>query len=160
MLIGVLSDTHDCLPMIARAIGALRARGVEHVLHAGDFVAPFAVKALAGLGVPVTAVIGNNDGEIRGITACFASFGHVHRRYAKLDLGGRRILMMHEPEALCELVKSGSFDLVVYGHTHELHVDAGPPVVLNPGEACGYVTGRGTVAVVDLATMAVEVIDL
>jgi uncharacterized protein len=160
MRIGVLSDTHDCLPMIARAVALLRECGVEHVLHGGDFVAPFAVKALAGLGAPITAVCGNNDGESRGIEAAFAGLGEVHYRYARVELGGRRILLMHEPELVDELAASGAFDLIVHGHTHEAYIRPGPPMVLNPGEVCGYVAGRGTVAIVDLDAMAAEIIDL
>ena len=44
MRIGVMSDSHDNLPMIRKAIRLFTDENAEAVLHAGDFIAPFAVK--------------------------------------------------------------------------------------------------------------------
>ena len=44
MKIGLISDTHDNLPLIRRAFGFLG--GLEILLHAGDIVAPFAAKGI------------------------------------------------------------------------------------------------------------------
>ena len=46
MLIGVISDTHDRLPMIDAALALFARNRVEAIIHSGDFVAPFAVKRL------------------------------------------------------------------------------------------------------------------
>jgi len=158
--IGIISDTHDNLPMIAKASAALRERGIEHLIHGGDFVAPFAVKALAQFGVPVTAVYGNNDGEKRGIELAFEGIGTVGEKSIVAELDGRRIVVIHEPMLLSTLVAAGQFDLCVYGHTHEVDIRREPGLIANPGEACGYVQGIATVVCLDLATMTPEVITL
>lgn len=46
MRIGAMADTHDNLPMIRRAVEAFNAEQVELVIHAGDIVAPFALRPL------------------------------------------------------------------------------------------------------------------
>ena len=160
MLIGIMSDTHDSLQAIANALDALRHRGVEHILHAGDFIAPFAVKALGGLSVPVTGVFGNNDGERAGLSMAFQSIGELSSGPVAVQLAGRRIALMHEPRLVRQLARSGEFDLCVFGHTHELAIETDGALMVNPGEVCAYVSGRATLVVLDLATMRPETVEL
>ena len=49
MRIGVISDTHDNVPMIREAIRRLNALNVDLVLHAGDYVSPFTAKPYSEL---------------------------------------------------------------------------------------------------------------
>ncbi|MEM1767624.1 MAG: YfcE family phosphodiesterase, partial [Candidatus Bathyarchaeia archaeon] len=63
MLIGLMSDTHDNLPMVEKAVSLLNDRKVELVLHAGDYVAPFVIPKLRELKAKVIGVFGNNDGD-------------------------------------------------------------------------------------------------
>jgi len=39
--IGLIADSHDCLPRIRDVIDSLNTEPVELVLHAGDYSAPF-----------------------------------------------------------------------------------------------------------------------
>lgn len=161
MKIGVMADSHDHVERIERAVKLFSLAGVERVLHAGDFIAPFAVLPLASLGCPVVGVLGNNDGEVLGLTRAFEKVGQLHPQLASLELGGRRVAMNHYPELAEPLAAGGGFDLVVFGHTHRLlEQRIGSTLLLNPGEVCGWLTGRPTAAVVDLATLAVEVLEL
>jgi predicted phosphodiesterase len=41
MRIGIISDTHDNMPLIKRACELFNAREVQMVLHCGDYCAPF-----------------------------------------------------------------------------------------------------------------------
>ena len=41
MIIGLISDTHDNLPYIIKAITRLKEEHAKLVLHAGDYIAPF-----------------------------------------------------------------------------------------------------------------------
>ncbi|KUK61823.1 MAG: Phosphodiesterase [Methanoculleus marisnigri] len=64
-------------------------------------------------------------------------------------------------ELLLALAGRKAFDIVVHGHTHQAEVRTpGPTLVVNPGETCGYLTGRPTVAVLDTVSRNVELIDL
>ncbi len=160
MKLGVMSDSHDNVTKVKAAVEVFNRRGVDLVVHAGDFVSPFAVTPLAALDCPVVAVFGNNEGEQVVVAKKFEGIGEVHPILAEAELGGRRIAAVHYPEIAEPIAESGRYDLVVYGHTHEVDVRRGRALLLNPGEVGGWLTGRTTVAVVDLETMDVEIIDL
>ncbi len=67
MKIGIISDSHDNLPNIRKALALLKSRGAEALIHTGDIVAPFSVKEILKFGGPVYGVFGNNNGEVAGI---------------------------------------------------------------------------------------------
>ena len=145
MKIGVISDTHDNLGMIDRAVEVFRSIGVDTVIHAGDFVAPFAAKRVIGLGVPICAVFGNCDGERKGLSRLIENICDPPHLF---ELGGRRILVAHS-RAVVDEGEIARADVFIYGHDHTAHVSGETPLVLNPGECCGYVKGRASVAVLD-----------
>jgi hypothetical protein len=53
MLIGAMTNFHDNVPMIEAAVQLFNRSRMQPVLHAGDFVAPFAIDPLRQLGWPV-----------------------------------------------------------------------------------------------------------
>lgn len=161
MRIGVISDSHDHMTYLQRAVEALNDHQVELALHAGDYVAPFTVNALQKLACPLKGVFGNNDGERLGLAKRIGEIGQVQVQPLFLDLAGVRIAMVHEPESVEAFARSGLYHLVIYGHTHQQELKTvGDCVVLNPGEVCGWLTGRATLAIVELPALKVEMITL
>lgn len=160
MKIGVMSDSHDNLPLIRKAVERLKQEKVELVLHAGDFVAPFTAGALSELDTRLVGVFGNNDGDKLFLRRRFQEFGDIYEDYAEIELASRKIVIMHQPKFLDVLATSSVYDLVVYGHTHHIDIRPGPPLVLNPGECGGWLTNQATIAVVDLATMTPSILTL
>ena len=163
MKIGVLSDTHDHLVNLRAAVAALGSRGVESVLHAGDFCSPFTLAEFAPLrqrGVSMRAVFGNNDGDRLMLSRRGEGFCEFRDGAWVMELGGRRIAMMHYPDLAEDLWRGGSFDLVIYGHDHRVRLEGSERKLLNPGTCSGYLSGRATCAVVDTADMAVEIVEL
>jgi putative phosphoesterase len=162
MKLGLLSDSHDNLPALRAAARTFQEAGVAHVIHAGDFVAPFSLPPLRDIGVPVTAVYGNNDGERVFLARRFAEFGwDLEPKFAFPVFGTVRVAVHHEPEPVEALAASGMYDIVVYGHTHALEVRRqGEVWVINPGEVGGWLTGRHTIVIVDLETVTPSVVDL
>ena len=154
-MVGVLSDTHDNLPMIERAAAVLCARGVQVLLHAGDYVAPFALKLLMRRGIPLIGVFGNNDGERNGLSKIN---GEVLEGPYRLALEGRTVLIAHEPEVLADAVRPGD-ELAICGRTHQPAICFGPPLAVSPGEAGGWLTGRATGVIVDLENLTAEVVE-
>jgi len=170
MLIGVLSDTHDNKNNILKAVSILNERGVEALIHCGDYVAPFVKKWFDQLNDSIKenffGVFGNNDGELLylkknlGQICKFAENGHE----LILELGGKRIFVSHmpKPKTIDALANSRKFDIILSGHTHVLtnkKYDNGV-LVLNPGELCGYFTGNSTFAIVDTNKLKAEIIQL
>ncbi len=163
MKIGVLSDSHDNLPNIRRAVSAFLDRKIESILHCGDFCSPFTLaeyKPLADKGIRMRAVFGNNDGDKVLLTRKGEGFCSFMDEATVLELGGRRIAMMHYPDFAEDLFRGGSFDLVLYGHNHKLRVEGADKKLLNPGTCAGYLADKATVAVVDTSIMDVEIVVL
>jgi putative phosphoesterase len=160
MRIGVLADTHDNLPKIAQAVELFNREKVELVLHAGDFVSPFTAGEFKRLRARLIGVFGNNDGDRLYLLERYRGIGELYDGHHELELAGRRVALMHKPDLLEALIASERYDLIVYGHTHMPELREGRPLVLNPGEAGGWTTGRATVAIVDLAAMKAELVEL
>lgn len=160
MRVGVIADTHDNLAALRTALGMLREHGAELILHAGDFVSPFVALPFAENHLRVIGVFGNNDGDKLYLRERFSPVGQLHFGPHELELGGRSVLLMHEPRALAALAASGHYHLIVYGHTHEPDLRPGPPLILNPGECGGWLSGRSTCAVVDLASLQAHLLPI
>ncbi len=162
-MIGLISDTHDNLDAIRAAVRLFNDAGCDLVLHAGDVVAPFAAREMAGLRCPVRAVFGNCDGERDGLVEAFASFGAaISAGPARVEHAGRVLLLVHTDRDAERLLASTPSDILVYGHTHraEVRKAADGRLVVNPGEAGGWLRGRKTVALLDPGTMTAEVVGL
>ena len=160
--IGIISDTHDNLQMIAKARQIFSEKNVDIILHAGDFVAPFAVKSLLnGWQKDFRGVFGNNDGEKEGLRS--ASGDRIFPGPYFFTWEGISIGMMHA------FVESDSrlsgCDLVVFGHTHtasvkQKKVHDRDVLFINPGEGGGWVTNIASVALVHIPALKEEFIIL
>ena len=160
MKIGILSDSHDNLPALEWVVSIFNAEGVEHVIHCGDVVAPFTYRILAQLNAKITAVYGNNDGELLGLKEIFAKLGEISKPPKEIEIGGKQILIDHffSDHQLEVLAASGEYFAILYGHTHQVvNRQVGNTLVVNPGEACGYLTGRCTCAIIDTEAGAAEI---
>ena len=159
MKAGILSDSHDNRDSAADILAVFLREGVERVLHLGDVCSPPVLEPFRASGLPIVGVFGNNDIDLQGLQA--VSGNDFHQGPFAFEMAGRKILMSHSFDELqSEIGERGKFDLVLFGHTHRpLTMHVGKATVLNPGEACGFTSGRPTCAVVDLETMAFRILD-
>jgi putative phosphoesterase len=166
MLIGIISDTHDNLPLIEKAVQFLNEQKVGLVLHAGDYVAGFVVPKLKALNCKLIGVFGNNDGDHELLKKRFSETSNctIHDRFAAVTVDGTyRVALLHgeEIELLNALADSGYFDAIVHGHSHMKGIQRrGKTLMVNPGEVCGYLTGKPTVALLDTVKNEAEIIEL
>jgi hypothetical protein len=154
--VGVISDTHDNIVNVRKAVELFNDLGLERVVHCGDIIAQFVLAEFKRLEVPLVAVFGNCDGDRNALQQRAGEFDcRIVAGPTSFESGGHRFVVTHEP-----LVAVPNCEYYLHGHTHALKHDPGPPAVVNPGEACGYLTGRSTVAVVDTDSSTVRFIDL
>jgi putative phosphoesterase len=163
--IGVISDSHDHIENVKKAVKIFNDQQVAHVFHAGDIISPFvAPLAFKELKAPLTCVFGNNDGEILYLKEKFQEIGaSIEGAQFTTEIAGKKIALFHtlEPQILDALVKSNSFAVVINGHTHKAEIKkTANTLVVNPGEACGYLTGNSTIAIVDLENLEAELLSL
>lgn len=163
MLVGVLSDIHDNLPNLERALSDLRAREAETVLFLGDFCSPIPARQLAGYGGTVHCVFGNGDGDrfaIRGITPPAGGAFILHGEWAELELDGRAVALTHYPFYARALVRTGDYAAVFNGHTHERRYERlASTLWVNPGEILGW-KGAPSFALWDTRRDDVEFVEL
>jgi uncharacterized protein len=151
MLIGVISDTHDNLLLIENAINHLNNKRVDLVLHAGDYVAPFVIPKFQLLNCKLIGVFGNNDGDHELLKKRFSETSNctVHERFAAITLDDYKIALLHgdELELLNVLIETKYFNAIIHGHSHLKGIQTkGKTLIINPGELCGYLTGKSTIA--------------
>jgi putative phosphoesterase len=123
--IGVISDTHGFLDPRVEKLFA----GVKHILHAGDIGYATIILELEFI-APVTAVLGNCDGDMSG------------RLTETVELAHKKFLVHHivNPWALSETVgrriAKEKPAVVVFGHTHKKFAETVDGVLFfNPGYA-------------------------
>jgi putative phosphoesterase len=164
MIVGIVSDTHDNLPRIDQAVKQLNEMNAELVLHAGDYVAPFVADHFKPLKSPLIGVLGNNDGEKKLLQQKFAEIGaDIRGNFAFENIDGLRVGLLHgkETDLLRSLIELETYDVLVYGHTHQAKVyRKGNTLVINPGAVYGYLTGKSTIAVLDTESLEARIIQL
>jgi len=153
----VISDTHDNMENAKKFIEIAKERKVRVVFHCGDIIAPFIIPLFKDF--KFYAVFGNNDGEWLYLRE--KAGDSIMKGPREIEVDGRRVAMMHEPFLLEAIAKSGVYDFVFYGHTHVIDIrKVGSTLIINPGEACGYLSGKSTAAVVNPLTKECEIIEL
>jgi uncharacterized protein len=166
MKIGVISDTHDHMDNVKKFVKIFIDRKVNAVFHCGDLVAPFMwtpFEPIKKANIPFYFVYGNNDGERAGIKKIFGNVCEIKGDFFETTLNNKKILMFHDlsPEMVDALAKSGSYHVILKGHTHQKEVKKiGNTLLVNPGEGCGYLTGKASVAIVDIDELKAEFIEL
>jgi putative phosphoesterase len=158
--IGVVSDTHNHLPNVARIVELLNRAQVDRVVHTGDITQAKTLEVLARLDAPLFGVFGNNDAGER------AALEEAAARYAmtlcnpplELVWAERRIVVVHDPRDLARM-RAVDHAVALHGHTHRRTVtrDAGR-LVFNPGECAGHLAGLNAVGTLDLATLETEIL--
>ena len=162
MKVGLISDTHDRVPAITALLEEFKARGVEMVLHSGDYCAAFALQPFVEYGAPMVGVFGRNDGDREGLRLQAAQglaiemFESPH----SMQIGDFKIMIVHDLADVTERSML-THTLVVHGHGHKQELKMrGETLIVNPGEACGWIYGSPGAAVIDLESKHVEFIKL
>jgi len=135
MQLGIVSDTHDNLNHVQQAVQFFEAKGVDRVIHCGDIVAPFSATPFDSDRFEFYAVRGNNDGEW-ALANVVDEFGTYLGECGRFAVDDTSIAVYHGTNKLLReaLAKSGEYDYVFHGHTHERTIeDRGETVVVNPG---------------------------
>lgn len=162
MMIGIISDTHDNMYAVKKCADMMRDKGVEYILHAGDYAAPFVYQPLKDVSAKFFGVFGNNDCEKSMLIKRFGEFGKILGYFGEIDIDRKKFVLYHgtyanmtEALSTCE-----KYDFFITGHTHKPYIKKSRnTLIINPGECCGYLTGKRTFAILDLEKDYAEIIE-
>ena len=162
MKIGVISDTHDDLQSLEKALEILEAEGVTKILHCGDVCGPHLIRALMGFDVWISQ--GNMDRHLGLAQAVEATLGRGRLAwFQRPTLDGYPLAMVHgdNEEALANLVTCGQYAYVFHGHSHRRRDQTvGRTRAINPGALGGRRWQSRSFCILDLATGRVRFVEI
>ncbi len=168
MKIGVISDTHDHMENIAKAVKKFNEKNIDVLIHCGDYVSPFTFRAFDELNPNIKnnfyGVYGNNDGDRLFLQKILGQICQLVGMELISEFDGIRVYANHMPnkETVDSIAKSGNFEIILFGHTHSFlskKYDNGV-LVVNPGECCGYLSGKATIAIIDTHILEAKIIEI
>lgn len=134
-MIGVISDTHDNVVNVIKAIKVFENIDVDFIIHCGDVISPATMRFFRG--IHIKAVKGNCDGDVEHLKEVLAEIkGEYLGEVGKLDILGKKILVYHGTDQvkLQGFIDKQEYDYVLTGHTHETRDGKiGKTRVINPG---------------------------
>jgi len=146
MKIGIISDSHDDVDNVNKAIDIFEQNKVKTVIHAGDIISPPIVKEFKRLtdnGVKIFGILGNNDGEKKGLENAFSFInGKLLGDEGKIEIDSLKFCIYHGQDLKKKekIITSQKFDVVIFAHSHAkfseiIDMKKRSTVVLNPGSS-------------------------
>ena len=174
MKIGIISDVHDNLRHLSKAINFFNEEKIELLVNCGDWCMPFTMRTYVPLKCPIKGVLGNGDPDMQKFLYQLQNFDILKNldldlspRFLDFTIDGIRFGVSHgDDENLRKyLIESQIFDVLCLGHTHIPIVEKREKtLVINPGSLVGYMQETGiesvTVALYDTNQKDGKIIDL
>jgi putative phosphoesterase len=142
----IVSDSHDRAEALASAVREAAAHGAAAVIHCGDLIGANTLRSALSAGLPWHLIHGNNLGDPVALHRLSRESGGLlqyHGVDARIELGGRRIFVVHYPDYGYAMACTGDWDLVCCGHSHSAGIERVPNVkggttwLVNPGTVAG-----------------------
>lgn len=142
MQIAVISDIHDNIWNLEKALKIVQKRKIDTAIFCGDYCAPTSFKMATEGFKKAYCIWGNVDGEkfviTREIYKNKINSVELLGDFGDVELGDRRVAIIHNPDIALVIAKSTLFDVVFFGHLHKPSVEKiGKTLLVNPGEIMG-----------------------
>ena len=175
MLVGIISDTHDNLLGLKKALEIFKEKKIEMLIHCGDWVSPstleFFDNEMKDLKIPVKSVVGNNPGDTkRTIMSNDKKTNPVEwpkTLTLRIDIDDKKTIVYHgdDYDVLEALISCQKYDIVFTGHTHRPRNEVlGKTLVINPGttshECEGKIMNKPSLAIYNSQTHKAEIVFL
>jgi len=124
MKIAVISDTHDNLANLEKAISFIKKEKIEVLIHCGDIFRPetakeifknFSGKAHFVLSEEIDEKYFENIEENDLKNSDFK----IWRNFGEIEIDNKKIAFSHSPQTAKNLASAEKYDIVFYGHLHK-----------------------------------------
>jgi len=97
----------------------------------------------------------------QGLKKAFKSLGTISEEPLKFTHKGVNFIITHTHFKVPEYKAKGIYDVIIFGHTHKYEISKEQQgLVINPGEAGGWLTGKHSAALLYLEDLKAEIINL
>ncbi len=153
MKIAIISDTHDNVANLKKAVDLIKKEKIKLIIHCGDIFHPQTLKeGLNNFQGKIYIIFSRADADFSEIPEnSFKELpkSKVWEEFGEIKIDGKKIAFCHFPEIARDLANSQKYDLVFYGHTHKPWEEKiGKTELVNPGNLAGLFY-RATFAIYD-----------
>jgi putative phosphoesterase len=168
MKIAVLSDIHDNIWKLEKALEDIFSRKIYTAIFCGDYCSPTTFMIATEKFKSAYCAWGNVDGEKFRITQQIYKnkIDHVKLlgELGEVKIDKRKIAINHYPDIAQGLAYSDLYNAVFNGHTHQSKNEkVGKTLLVNPGAVCGIQEGKprtASYAIYDTNTNSAEIIEI
>jgi len=160
MKIAIISDSHDNLANLKKAISLIKKEKIKFLIHCGDIFTSDVIREVSkDFKGKIYIIFSKADADFAGIPR--NSFKNllrvrIYEEFGEIKGDGKKIAFTHFPEIARELVATQKYDLVFYGHTHKPWEERIRKTrLINPGELAGMFY-KPTFAIYDTKTNKLE----
>lgn len=149
MKIAIVSDTHDNLANLKKAISFIEKEKIKVLIHCGDVSTVDTLKEiLESFSGKLYLALGNMDERKLNSSLSFPR-AKIFDNFGKIKINTKKIAFTHSPTLAQKLVKEQKYDLIFYGHTHKPWEEKiGKTKLINPGNLAGLIF-KATFAIYD-----------
>ncbi|RJR31132.1 YfcE family phosphodiesterase [Candidatus Parcubacteria bacterium] len=142
MKIAIISDTHDNIPNIYKALNFIKKQGAEMIIHCGDICAASVMLEIAKkFSGPAHFLLGNVVSDEKTLKKKSEEVKNAlvyYKEPVKLRVDNKKIAITHYPDIARQLAESGHFSYVFYGHNHRPWIEKiDDTYLINPGTLGG-----------------------
>ncbi len=155
--LAVISDVHDNLANLNKALNYIRENKIDYLICTGDLQSPEAWQELNKLAIQVFAVKGNADDTL---DLSKLSNLKIWQGFGEVELNGKKIIFSHYPEIIKKLIeqKPQYYDLALHGHSHQPWEEKFQNTkILNPGNVAN-IRYNPTFAIINLDDLQAQLI--
>lgn len=142
MKVAILSDIHDNIWNLKKALKLISGKDIETAIFCGDYCAPTTFMMAVKPFKICFCIWGNVDGEKFKLTQKVYEMNMKNVKllgdFGEIKIDKRKVAIIHNPGVAKVIASSGIYDTVFFGHTHKFNSELiNETLLANPGEVMG-----------------------
>jgi hypothetical protein len=142
-MVGIISDIHDNLPNLAKALNYFKVSKIKRLICCGDIGSEetlvYLVENFSG---QIWSVLGNADAEQIEYQKFKDKFDNLNlfESTGQFAIEGKQILIVHEPWRYEKYLDNPEIEYIFYGHSHKPWQETqNNKIILNPGNVANQI---------------------